>query len=72
MFVFFVLFFSKEMSGLREFSCICYKWFYFVALLKLVLANNMEAMVEACRVFANLTRQKVVRDFLTEQKSKSC
>ncbi|XP_048768043.1 armadillo repeat-containing protein 2-like isoform X2 [Ostrea edulis] len=38
------------------------------ALLKLVLANNMEAMVEACRVFANLTRQKVVRDFLTEQK----
>ncbi|XP_061176432.1 armadillo repeat-containing protein 2-like isoform X2 [Saccostrea echinata] len=38
------------------------------ALLKLVLANNMEAMVEACRVFANLTRQRVVRDFLTEQK----
>lgn len=37
-------------------------------LLKLVLANNMEAMVEACRVFANLTRQKVVRDFLAEQK----
>lgn len=41
-------------------------------LLKLVLANNMEAMVEACRVFANLTRQKVVRDFLAEQKSTFC
>ncbi|KAJ8315287.1 hypothetical protein KUTeg_007437 [Tegillarca granosa] len=38
------------------------------SLLKLVLADNMEAMVEVFRVFGNLTRQKAVRDFLVEHK----
>ncbi|XP_033741538.1 armadillo repeat-containing protein 2-like isoform X1 [Pecten maximus] len=38
------------------------------ALLKLVLADNMEGMIEASRVFGNLTRQKTVRDFLVQHK----
>lgn len=37
-------------------------------LLKMVLADNMEAMVESSRVFGNLTRQKAVRDYLVENK----
>ncbi|KAK7108771.1 armadillo repeat-containing protein 2-like isoform X1 [Littorina saxatilis] len=38
------------------------------SLLKLVLTNNMEGMLEAARVFGNLTRHKPVRDFLSKQK----
>ncbi|XP_076078717.1 armadillo repeat-containing protein 2-like isoform X1 [Mytilus galloprovincialis] len=37
-------------------------------LLKMVLADNMEAMVESSRVFGNLTRQKCVRDYLVANK----
>ncbi|ESP01061.1 hypothetical protein LOTGIDRAFT_140035, partial [Lottia gigantea] len=38
------------------------------ALLKTVLSNNMEGMIECARVFGNLTRQKQVRDFLSQNK----
>lgn len=34
----------------------------------MVLTDNMEAMVEASRVFGNLTRQKSVRDYLVDNK----
>ncbi|XP_041354443.1 armadillo repeat-containing protein 2-like [Gigantopelta aegis] len=37
-------------------------------LLKLMLPDNMEAMLEASRVFGNLTQHKNVRDFLTKNK----
>ncbi|XP_067674681.1 armadillo repeat-containing protein 2-like isoform X1 [Haliotis asinina] len=37
-------------------------------LLKLVMTDNMEAMLEASRVFGNLTRQRTVRDLLSKQK----
>ena len=30
----------------------------------------MKAVVEVCRVFGNLTRQKQVRDYLTQKKGK--
>ncbi|KAK3096696.1 hypothetical protein FSP39_002457 [Pinctada imbricata] len=33
----------------------------------MVLTDNMEAMIEASRVFANLTRQKAVRDYLSKK-----
>ncbi|KAL5009503.1 hypothetical protein ScPMuIL_011808 [Solemya velum] len=38
------------------------------SLLKLVLTDDMEAMVETARVFGNLTRQKSVRNFLAQKK----
>ncbi|GFS09328.1 armadillo repeat-containing protein 2, partial [Elysia marginata] len=38
------------------------------SLLKLVLSNNMEGLLEAARVFGNLTRHKEVRDFLSKNK----
>ncbi|XP_064628515.1 armadillo repeat-containing protein 2-like isoform X2 [Lineus longissimus] len=38
------------------------------SLLKLVLTNHMEGLIEAVRVYGNLSRQKPVRDFLVENK----
>ncbi|XP_064615586.1 armadillo repeat-containing protein 2-like [Liolophura sinensis] len=37
-------------------------------IMKLVLTQNMEAMIECARVFGNLTRQKTVRDYLYKKK----
>ncbi|XP_036370751.1 armadillo repeat-containing protein 2-like isoform X2 [Octopus sinensis] len=37
-------------------------------LVKLLLPNHMETLIEVSRVFGNLTHQKIVRDFLAEQK----
>ncbi|XP_052237148.1 armadillo repeat-containing protein 2-like isoform X6 [Dreissena polymorpha] len=39
------------------------------SLMKLILAENwMKSIIDVCRVFGNLTRQKVVRDYLHEKK----
>ncbi|RUS90870.1 hypothetical protein EGW08_001377 [Elysia chlorotica] len=38
------------------------------SLLKLILSDNMEGLLEAARVFGNLTRHKEVRDFLSQNK----
>ncbi|XP_076467000.1 armadillo repeat-containing protein 2-like isoform X2 [Babylonia areolata] len=38
------------------------------SLLKLMLPDKMESMLEAARVFGNLTRHKPVRNFLSKQK----
>ena len=44
---------------------------YFTGLMRLVLSESMmKVVVEVCRVFGNLTRQKQVRDYLAEQKGK--
>ncbi|KAK0053512.1 armadillo repeat-containing protein 2 [Biomphalaria pfeifferi] len=38
------------------------------SLLKLLMINNMEGILEAARVFGNLTRHKQVRDYLSQNK----
>ncbi|CAL1534975.1 unnamed protein product [Lymnaea stagnalis] len=38
------------------------------SLLKLIMNNNMEGILEAARVFGNLTRHKQIRDFLSQNK----
>lgn len=40
----------------------------FVGLINLLVPSNMEALLEAARVFGNLTHQKAVRDFLADNK----
>ncbi|KAH9525058.1 Armadillo repeat-containing protein 2 [Bulinus truncatus] len=38
------------------------------SLLKLLMINNMEGILEAARVFGNLTRHKQIRDYLSQKK----
>ncbi|BFZ09273.1 hypothetical protein BsWGS_12312 [Bradybaena similaris] len=38
------------------------------SLLKLIMNNNVEGILEAARVFGNLTRHKQIRDFLSQNK----
>ena len=42
-----------------------------VVLISLLMPENMDAMVEATRVFGNFSRTKEVRTLLAEQKGKS-
>lgn len=39
-------------------------------LLRLLVNDNMDGMVEAARVFGNLSRTQSIRDFLTSKKGK--
>ena len=53
-----------------SYDCYYYQSLYAVVL-KLLMNDNMEAMIEASRVFGNLSRTVEVRDFLTSKKGKS-
>lgn len=39
-------------------------------MLKLVLSSSMDAMLEATRVYGNLSQSKDVRDFIMQKKGK--
>lgn len=40
------------------------------AMLKLVLSSSMDAVLEATRVYGNLSQSKDVRDFIMQKKGK--